>query len=464
MASDRISTRQTLVDAKLGTLAINIEQQAAAKKYSRVILLVVALNVISAVLFMRLVNRPVYDDPYNITDVHAYAMKGFSSATMLAQTNPPGPGSFIWMAEAVRLLKGGELLDGRIGALLSWVLLTAGVFFLARYSNFPEIWFAALLVVLVFPHAVEAGATILTEGPSLFFAVLGALAWTEFASRPDVTPGTLLMGLAGGAAMGVAVTCRQYNLALLPAAAIFGAYQFVRHRRTSRGTAMWLVTAIGSLVLASVPVLLLAMLWKGLSSPGMATGTSYSNWQAGVGLNISRPLIVAFYIAAYLVPLTFPVMSIVKRARSRQVIFVALVCGAVAAHYRLQLLTPGPLHTLIVKLARGSILQSAFVGLIAAVTVYNVCAFGMLLWEKRSMILSTAPVAFALLTVVFFVAEQIGVGGNIPFYDRYVLSVAPFLGLIAFSVLPQLTYPRMLALATMSFAGQIILWRYAFGG
>jgi hypothetical protein len=331
-------------------------KEIAAGKLSQLTLLIFALNVISSLLFMRLVNRPVYDDPYNITDVHAYATRGVSRATVLAQTNPPGPGSFVWMAEAVRLLKGEELLDARIGALLSWVLLTAGVFFLARYSNFPDLWYGALLVVLVFPHTVEAGATILTEGPSLLFAVLGALAWTEFASRPKVTPVTVILGIVGGLSMGIAVTCRQYNLALLPAAAIFALYQFLRRGRASAGKNVWLVSLIISLFFAVVPVFLLALVWKGLSSPGMATGTSYSKWQAGVGLNISRPMVVAFYIAVYLVPLTFPVMLVAKRARRWGVILVALVGGAVAAYCSSALLTPGPLHTVIKTLARGPVM------------------------------------------------------------------------------------------------------------
>jgi hypothetical protein len=55
------------------------------------------------------------------------------------------------------------------------------------------------------------------------------------------------------------------------------------------------------------------------------------------------------------------------------------------------------------------------------------------------------------------------VGGNLPFYDRYVLQLAPFLGLIAFAILPRLTTVRVLALAGMSILSHIMLWRFAFG-
>jgi hypothetical protein len=463
MVSDGLSRSDTLTTAKPEVQGSNIEERALGGNYFRPIILLFSLNVVSALLFMSLVNCPVYDDKYNISDVHAYASKGFSVATLLAHTNPPGPTSFLWMAAGVRLLRGEELLDGRIAVLLSWVLLVAGVLIFARYSDFSPMWYGAVLALLVFPHTVEATATLLTEGPSLLFAVLGVLAWTEFASRPSVTPVSLTLGLAGGLSMGIAVTCRQYNLALLPAAMLFALYEFRQHRRGSSGRTLWLIGAIVSLVLAVAPVFFLALVWKGLSSPGMATRTSYSNWEAGVGLNFSRPIIAAFYIMAYLVPLTFPVMLGIKQAQRWRILLAALLGGAVAAYYSSSLLTPGPLHTVVKTLSRGSILQNVFLGLIAVVAIYNACALGLLMWEKRSMILSSPPVAFALLTIVFFIGEQIGVGGNIPFYDRYLLSAAPFLGLIAFSLLPRLTYPRLLALVTMSLAGHIILWRYAFG-
>src|ERR1700692_968093 len=205
MVSDDPSRSGTLDIAKPEARGSNIKGQALGGNYIRPIILLFSLNVVSALLFMDLVNRPVYDDKFNISDVHAYASKGFSVATLLAHKNPPGPTSFLWMAAAVRFLKGEELIDGRIAVLLSWVLLTTGILIFARCSNFAQIWYGALLAVLVFPHTVEATATLLTEGPSLLFAVLGVLAWTEFASRPTVTPVTLLLGMTGGLSMGVAV-------------------------------------------------------------------------------------------------------------------------------------------------------------------------------------------------------------------------------------------------------------------
>jgi len=58
--------------------------------------------------------------------------------------------------------------------------------------------------------------------------------------------------------------------------------------------------------------------------------------------------------------------------------------------------------------------------------------------------------------------EQFGVGGNIPFYDRYILQLAPFFGVIAFALLPALDSARLVALAGLSFLSNVMLWRYVF--
>ncbi len=420
-----------------------------------IIILALVLNMISAALFIGLVNRPVYDDPYNIFDVHIYATRGLSVDTLLSQRNPPGPTSFLWMAAGVRLLGGGELRNARIANLMSWLLLGAGVLIGAKHSSCPELWHGALLVLLVFPHTLEATATILTEGPALLFAVAGILAWIEFASRPSITPRLFALGMLGGILMGLAVTCRQYYLALLPAAALFAFYQW--RRLASHEKFRWLV-------LTAIPVILLVLVWKGISSPGMATGTSYNHtWKATVGRNLSRPIVVAFYVAAYLLPLTFPAMFQLKASQRRIGLLVAVLGGIGVTYFSSLFLQPGPLNSLIRMASRLPYGGTVLFAVIAIGVIYNAASVCCLLWDQRHSISSRAPVVFAIFAVAFFIAEQFGVGGNLPFYDRYVLQIAPFLGLIAFTVLPRLTPSRLTALACLSLLSHGMLWRFAFG-
>ena len=442
--------------------APSAEEQLWSGKITRFVILLFALNGVSAVFFISLVNRPVYDEPYNIFDVHNYATKGLSVDTLLSHRNPPGPTGFLWMAAGVRLLGGEELRDARIAVLLSWILLAAGILIGAGYSRFPQLWYGALLATLVFPHAAEATGTLLTEGPSLLFAVWGVLIWSEVASRPNVTPGVLFAGMLGGLSMGVAVTCRQYYLALLPATALFGLYRW--RELAIKEKPRWVVGVILSLAFAALPVILMILVWKGISSPGMATGTSYHHmWKATVGLNLSRPIVVAFYIGMYLVPLTFPAMFRWKASQHLGAMLIAVLGGIAIAYFHSLFLQPGPLNSLIRFASRlphgGTVLFAA----IATVVLYNAGSFCSLLWEQRQALSSCTPAAFAFLVVVFFVAEQIGVGGNLPFYDRYVLQLAPFLGLISFAVLPRLSPARLLALSGLLVLSHIMLWRFAFG-
>jgi hypothetical protein len=91
-------------------------------------------------------------------------------------------------------------------------------------------------------------------------------------------------------------------------------------------------------------------------------------------------------------------------------------------------------------------------------------ALGSRLLERRAAGHSCDYEIFSFLIVAFFIAEQIGIGGNIPFYELYVLQMAPFLGLIAFGLLPQLTTSRVSAIACLSVISHALLWRHAMGG
>lgn len=425
-----------------------------------IIVSIFTCSVLSTILFIIFVNRPVYDDSFNIFDVHAYAQKGVSVASVSAQRNPPGPASFIWMAAGVLLLDGEELRDARLAVLASWVLLVVGVFIAAPYTGFPQLWYGAVLTALVFPHSATATATLLTEGPALLFAVLGVVVWTEAVSRPKVTSAVFFLGIVGGLAMGMATISRQYNLALLPAAAWVGLFQL--RRIASKDRPLWLAGLILSLAIAVTPLLILVLIWKGITSPSMAAGTSYEMYHAAMGLNFLRPIVASFCIGFYLIPLTFPAMGRLQSGRRWRALLAAVLIGIMAVPFRAYIVDIGVLHSVIETVSRSPAGGTVAFGFIAILIVYNAIAFGLLVWEKRGVVLESPPIIFALLTTLFYVGEQLGVGGNIPFYDRYVLPLSPFLGLIAFSLIPKFNLQRLVVFAGMYVFSQVLLWRHAF--
>jgi len=343
--------------------------------------------------------------------------------------------------------------------LFSWFLLGVGVIAGGRLSRFPSLWYGALLCTLVFPHSVMATATLLTEGPALLFATLGALAWTEFVSSSSLDLRACILGCMGGLSLGVAATCRQYYLMLLASAITISILSGVS--RSPREKRKWLGAVILSLTMASAPILAMVLIWKGISSPSMAAGTSYFNYQAGLGLSIARPFVAGFYVLFYLLPLSFPAVRHLQAPQRLPALIAASLAGILAIYFRFSLV-PGPLNSLIRAAARFPACATIVFALIAGVTAYNAIAVALVLWSKRSDAASCLPLQFALLAIFFFVVEQFGVGGNIPFYERYVLQLAPFLGYIAFWLFPKLTQLRIAVLIGMSALGQFMLWRFAF--
>jgi hypothetical protein len=449
-----------MADSTLGRYSTCV-CQAGIRKYYRLAVLLFALNVISALLFILFVNHMYYDDQYNLSDVHRYVSEGLSADSIKAHINPAGPTGFVWMAAAVRLFPKNELRSARAAILISWLLLGAGVLIGARCTRFASFWYAALFVTLAFPHAVTAAALVLTEGPALLFAILGTVLWVEFLSQPTFNINQEPLGIAAGLSFGIAVTCRQYYLAVLPAAVLFALHQW--RQRPLRANLVWVLPTFLSILAAILPVGFLVFAWKGLSSPGMVSGRSYQNWTATVGVNFHRPIVTCFYVALYSLPLTFPAMLRLRSPQRWRALLIAAIGGSGAIHFMSALLQPGPFNSLVGSLRQVPEAQSLFFGLIVSATIYNFVAVIVLLWEQRAIQFSCPPVVFSILVIVFFVVEQLGVQGNIPFYDRYVIQVAPFLGIIAFALLPQLDFTRLLALGAMSALGHSMLWRYALG-
>jgi hypothetical protein len=431
------------------------------KKYSDAAIFLFVLNVVSALLFIVFVNRAAYDDLHHMPDVHRYASEGVSVSSLRTHINAPGPTAYIWMATAVRIFPGNELRSARAAILVSWLLLGAGILIAAPYTRFPSLWYAAIFVTLAFPHAASATALVLTEGPALLFATLGALLWVEFLSLPTLSHYHGALGIVGGVSIGLAITCRQYYLALIPAALFFALLQL--RKRSTPARSDWVLPVILSLLAGILPVLLLVGVWKGVLSPNMVSSSSHHNWISTVGATFYRPIVTIFYIALYSLPLTFPAMRHLPREKRFRTLAVAVLGAFLAAHFMSALLRQGPFHSILGILASTPIVQSLFFAMLVAATIYNLVAVGLLFWEKRAVLFSCPPVVFSILAIVFFVVEQFGVPSNLPFYERYLLQVAPFLGIVAFAAIPMLTMSRLLVLEATSALGQFMLWRNALG-
>ena len=130
-----------------------------------------------------------------------------------------------------------------------------------------------------------------------------------------------------------------------------------------------------------------------------------------------------------------------------------------AVPFAAQALQPGPLNSSLLLVGRIPGGRTALFALAVFASVYGAVIFAGWMWSKNE-VLEMPEVIFSLLVLLFFVVEQVGIGGNIPFYDRYVLQVAPFMGVVGFCLTPALTRSRVVLLLTLSAMSHGLLWRY----
>ena len=190
------------------------------------------------------------------------------------------------------------------------------------------------------------------------------------------------------------------------------------------------------------------------------SGTSYANWNSGVGLNIVRPVISAFYLAIYLVPLGFPAAFLLNRKQFLISFVVACIGAVILCLTGEGFLQWGPIRSLAVFAGRFPLGAQICLALLGFLAIFNACSLVIAFGIRQRGVTQSSYFGFSILVLLFFVFEQLGVGGNIQFYERYVLQVAPFLGIVAFGIVPEYRGSRLAVLAAMLVFSNLMLWRY----
>ncbi|HET9400067.1 MAG TPA: hypothetical protein VFO34_03865 [Candidatus Acidoferrales bacterium] len=419
-----------------------------------------ALNCVSALLFIASVKRPVYDEPYLMVDATRYASAGVSLSTLRAHINAMGPTGLILAALPMRVAApDNRLTAARIAILASWLLLGASVFVVAPRTESPEIWYVALFFALIFPHAMTATATLLTEGPALLFALTGSMLWVYGVSAKKLSIKSAAALFVGGFLLGVSVTCRQYYFAAVGAAALFALYSLFQRRSSNSTSGGWTIVVAASFLAALAPIAVLFRIWGGLSSPLSAAGSNYGV-HSHLGVSLLRPVIAALCIAIYLLPFTFPFGLSRNFTRGWRAIAISAIAGISAAIAMPQVLQPGPIHSFVALADRLPWGSRIVFGALSAIAIFNAIQFVRECSRRRHEILQCPPAMFAALVVLLFMAEQFAIGGEVPFFDRYVLQIAAYLGAVVYVLAPRFIFSRYLSFAFLWGLSQFMLWRY----
>ena len=435
--------------------------QGAAMPWQSLAIVLGVLSLLSALLFIFSCPTPVFDDLANMRDIQRYAADGVNAATLAAHVNPAGPVGYIWaavMGQAIAHLSGLPLLTGaRLAVCLAWLLLFILICVTVRSGRErrgPAIAGAMYATILVAPHSAMSQALLLTEGPAVLFCVAACLFYLKAAEDED--QGSMQPWLLCGLLAGISVITRQYYLAVLPAFAAAVLFDSAPKRRLA--PRLWRSVLI--LAAASIPVGALVLVWGGLTSPGMVSGASYAGYKAKLGIDVLRPLDAALAVSVYSAMVLAPAGIAAARKVPFNVPLLLAIAAAVACAFS-RFPGEGPVHS-ICELADRVMGHQLMRYAVVFVAVYLLSALALAqpsgelgrLWKDPGFRVAS----FALM---LFIAEQFFVGGNIPFYDRYVMQCMPFIGLLAFRLLRHPGYSALAGYAGMFAISQMMLWRFA---
>ncbi|WP_461135801.1 hypothetical protein [Spirosoma lituiforme] len=436
--------------------------------YRQYALMVCLLYVsIASVLAVR-IRYGVMDEDFHLSAIRAFAQGGVTKATLYHHLPPTGVSSHIWFALWLRLFPGIDYVGLR---LISCVAL--GVLAVFAFSQLASVRLsvqktvlAATLFMLAFPYFFLSVSTLMTEGPSLLF--LGAGLLFLFVSRFQ----RLLPFCLGCLLLGLTTIARFYFIPLLPTLFIvllLSGWQ--QHRQYGvRADLTHRILLYFSVAISALPLGGLIFLWGGLTPPGF---NQWSELRLGVSFNPFRPFSALAMVGIYTAPFVLLNVSWASEMLSRKMLVVWLAALSLALfrvnlfHDSLSIDTvySGPIeHSLAWLQTKNDLLVP--VGLLV---LYGFGLSSLVFMTKRIMAsitdtgFSNTDLLFSVVFVSLFIISQAFVGGNHPFYDRYLIHPWPFIGYTIASLFPRFLNPRTcLVVAGYTVLSILILAKWGF--
>jgi len=401
------------------------------------------LQLASACAFAFAVKEQVFDEPNYEPDVARYQLHGVTFGTLRAHETASAPVMSVLAGLSGRLVP-GDIRFRRIPIILAWALAVAVAFLLARSVD-EEAFTAALLAALCFPHVPTAMASLLTEGPTMLLTLVGLWAtWAGCTGRLHQR----WAAVVAGAACGIAILTRQYALATAGAMIL----TWVLCTRSV------LLVALSSLGVCAA-LAALGWVWGGLSSPASRLPSGPA-MHSVVALNLARPLAALASVGAYI--------ALLVRWRKSRIGWLGAI-GAAAASALLvaggiELWGNGPIATVIAKFDRfGNVVARALAASLGGAAVAALAAVCVGLVGLRHSLggSASAILVFAAGSTTLFVLEQAGVGGTIPYFERYTYLMFPWAVYLTLRAFEAERGVVVAYLGTLAVVGQWMLWRHS---
>jgi hypothetical protein len=423
----------------------------------------ILLFLCSSLCFLFLKEKLVFDEPEHLIDLSVYAQNGLSSTTLQQQGNENGVMSYYFLSLLSYFFSLKSWVFFRLSACLSWVFIFwAGWFFFRKKE--PHYSYYQFIILFTFTsfYAQLGAATILTEGPSLFYFTALLITLYFYQKKPHLPVWFLSCFL-----LGVCMSSRFYQLALLPAVGLW----FLGITWHHRGSLQWW-TMLGVMALALLPLVWILWQWKGFTPPLFSE--RYPSYTNEVAWSWHRPTSALFLIGIHLLPWLILGGFRLRKWAMEALIFIGLalvVRHSLGYVWDLSWTSPSSSGPIDALLSYGYRLDSA-VG--AAADVLLMALSMRTLFELVCRIIRDFPSVtkwpqlsirwIAVFYIFWYVVEQFFVGASVPFYERYLLLIYPAMGWLIFDyfLYQKITLKIQLYLLLNLLISTWGLWRFYF--
>ncbi|MFN8346804.1 MAG: hypothetical protein U0X91_17520 [Spirosomataceae bacterium] len=293
------------------------------------------------------------------------------------------------------------------------------------------------------------------------FALMAILAGVYYLQRIADNKDSYLPLILCGLSMGIALISRLYYICIIPCL-VFCLFYIYRNDKFSRN----LIIKISLPLLLSVaPLFVFYTIWGSLTPPLFNKGEVFRNSKIYLGLNLLRPLSALCYVGIYCFPF-FAVFNPSLLIKKWPFWPIAGTVGFFITRnvylWRLERVHTGT--GLIDAIVTSSYKLNDSIGSLTYFVSVSIAIMGVLLLINKFISSLREKEAildiFSYTLVLLFIVQQTFVSGQTPFYDRYLIQIAPFLGLITFDKKIKFDYRLLSLVIIYLIIGQFILWRF----
>lgn len=412
------------------------------------------LILFSSFVFSLLTSSSVFDERYHLIDIERYIKMGINYSSIYLQTTPTGPGSHMWSSIWGKILS-NSIFSIRLSVWVCWVFICIIYYNSYNQAKGKEILFT-ILFVFSNPYIPILSGTVMTEGFAIMCILISLFLIEKTILKTDKYIYLLLT--ISGFFMGLAIISRLYYLSIFPSAV----FSFLVYNQRTKKKLSSLFILIGS---AIIPILILYLIWGSITPPLYNKGEVFKNQRVEIGINILRPISVLMYFGIY----TFPFFEVENIKKIPKIAYIISILFSIILTSTMYIWRLNPTHGntgIIDALITFFHNKSIFLGYVVNFLVSFLSLLGVFLLIEKIVIISNRNLSFSktfsIFLLFFFTVQQLFISGNIPFYDRYLIHIIPFLGLIIFTDRIYIDRKTILIVLVFICMGQYGLWRWYF--